>query len=354
VSPYTQRLAAYHGARVLVTGALGFIGSNLARRLVSLGAEVTALDCCQPGSGATPFNLDGVLDALRLVQADQRDAAILPDLVAGRDVVFNLVGRVSHIDSMLDPLGDLESNARAQLTLLDACRVANPSVRIVYASTRQVYGRPEYVPLDERHPLRPTDVNGIHKAAAEQYHLLYHRVYGLRASVLRLTNTYGPRMLVKHDRQTFLGWFIRQALDGETIRIFGDGSQLRDFSFIDDTVDAFLLAGLSDAAIGNVFNLAGTEPASLLEVTRLLVELAGRGDYVLAPFPPEKKAIDVGSVYADDTRLRRTLGWEPRVDLTSGLQRTLDFFRAHRAHYWPDAAPPAGPQRAGARPDSGR
>jgi UDP-glucose 4-epimerase len=227
-------------------------------------------------------------------------------------------------------------NLRNHVSFLEACRAANPSVRVVFASTRQVYGRPEYVPVDERHPLRPTDVNGINKAAAEQYHLLYHRVYGLRASVLRMTNTYGPRMLVKNDRQTFLGWFVRQALDGETVRIFGDGSQLRDFTYIDDAVDAFLLTGLSDAVVGNVFNVGGTTPASLVDVTRLLVELAGRGDYELVPFPAEKKAIDVGSVYADDSRLRRALGWAPSIELREGLEATLDFFRRHREHYWPE------------------
>jgi UDP-glucose 4-epimerase len=357
LSPLTERLAPYRGARVLVTGALGFIGSNLARRLVALGANVCGIDSCQPGTGANRFNLDGVVDRMRLLDVDQRDRDALRPVVADREVIFNLVGRVSHLDSMRDPLGDMELNVRAHLTLLDVCRDENPRVRVVYASSRQVYGRPEFVPTDERHPVRPADINGINKAAAEQYHLLYHRVYGLRASVLRLTNTYGPRMLVKHDRQTFLGWFIRQALDGDTIRVFGDGTQLRDFTYVDDAVDAFLLAGQSDAAVGNVFNLAGTEPVSLLDVTRLLVELAGRGGYALVPFPPEKKAIDVGSVYSDDSRLRRVLGWGPRVDLAEGLARTLEFYRVHRAMYWSaeceetsTQVPPAGGLPLGAAP----
>ena len=321
--------------RVLVSGALGFIGSNLARRLVDLGAHVTGIDSSQSASGANPHNLADVRGLLRFESIDQRDSANLLWLLAGQEVVFNLAGQVSHLNSMLDPLNDLELNLRAQVTLLEGCREVNRGVRVVYASTRQVYGRPDYVPVDERHPLRPTDVNGINKAAAEQYHLLYHRVHGIRASVLRLTNTYGPRMLVKNDRQTFLGWFVRQVLDGETVRIFGDGSQLRDFSYVDDAVEAFLLAGVSDAVVGNVFNLSGSAPASLLDVTRLLVELAGQGGYELVPFPAEKKAIDVGSIYADDSRLRRALGWAPRVELREGLQHTLDFYRAHRAHYWP-------------------
>jgi len=328
----------YRGAHVLVTGALGFIGSQIARRLVQLGAEVTGIDSSQPGSGANPFNLEGIRDQMRFVPADQRDAEALRELVADQHVIFNLAGQVSHLDSMRDPLTDLELNCRAHLTLLEACRAVNPRARIVFASTRQVYGRPDYVPVDERHPLRPTDVNGIHKLAAEQYHLLYYRVYGIRTTALRLTNTYGPGMLVRTDRQTFLGWFIRQALDGETIRIFGDGTQLRDFTFVDDAVDAFLLAGVTDAVVGDVFNVGGIGPASLYNVARLLVELAGRGGIELVPFPPEKKAIDVGSVYNDDTRLRRATGWTPKVDLREGLTRTLEFYRAHRDHYWPAAA----------------
>jgi UDP-glucose 4-epimerase len=338
LSPLTERLAPYRGARVLVTGALGFIGSNLARRLVALGADVCGIDSCRPGTGANRFNLDGVVDRMRLLDVDQRDRDALRPVVADREVIFNLVGRVSHLDSMRDPLGDMELNVRAHLTLLDVCRDENPRVRVVYASTRQVYGRPEYVPTDERHPVRPADINGINKAAAEQYHLLYHRVYGLRASVLRLTNTYGPRMLVKHDRQTFLGWFIRQALDGDTIRVFGDGTQLRDFTYVDDAVDAFLLAGQSDAAVGNVFNLAGTEPVSLRDTVDLLIEVAGTGHWKLVPFPEQNRRIEIGSVYVDDSKARRAILWEPKIGLREGLERTVAFYRAHRPEYWGEPA----------------
>jgi UDP-glucose 4-epimerase len=209
----------------------------------------------------------------------------------------------------------------------------------VFASTRQIYGRvaEEHLPVDERQPPGPVDVNGINKLAGERYHVLYNNVYGIRTTVLRLTNTYGPRMLVKNDRQTAIGWLIRQAMDGEQITIFGDGLQLRDFTYVDDAVDAFLLAGANDVANGQVFNVGAIEPVSLRELAKLLIDLAGTGGYQLLPFPPERKVIDIGSIYVDDRKIRRVLKWKPRVDLHEGLTRTIAYYRAHRAHYW--AAP---------------
>jgi UDP-glucose 4-epimerase len=251
-------------------------------------------------------------------------------------VIFNLAGQVSHIDSMRDPYTDLEINCRSQLALLEACRRNAPETKVVFASTRQIYGRvPEdQLPVDERQPPNPVDVNGINKLAGERYHVLYNNVYGIHSCVLRLTNTYGPRMLVKNNRQTAIGWLIRQALDGEDITIFGDGAQLRDFTFVDDAADAFLLAGMNDAANGQVFNVGATEPISLREVTELLIDVAGSGTYHLQPFPPERKVIEIGSIYVDDRKLRRVLKWQPRVDLREGLTRTVEFYRANRAEYW--------------------
>jgi UDP-glucose 4-epimerase len=251
-------------------------------------------------------------------------------------VIFNLAGQVSHIDSMHDPFTDLEINCRSQLALLEACRRNAPDTKVVFASTRQIYGRvpDEQLPVDERQPPNPVDVNGINKFAGERYHVLYNNVYGIRTSVLRLTNTYGPRMLVKNNRQTAIGWLIRQALDDEEIKIFGDGSQLRDFTYVDDVVEAFLQAGASDAANGQVFNVGAIEPVSLREVTDLLIELAGSGSYTLVPFPAERKLIDIGSIYVDDRKIRRVLRWKPAVDLQEGLTRTVAFYRAHREQYW--------------------
>ena len=322
----------YRGRQVLVTGALGFIGSNLSRVLADLGTRVLAVDSLLPDYGGNLYNLAGYEDRVRINIADVRGHG-MEYLVKGQEVLFNLAGQVSHIDSMSDPFTDLEINCTSQLSILEAVRKSNPGVRIVYAGTRQVYGKPMRLPVDETHLLNPTDVNGINKISGEFYHLVYHSVYGIRASSLRLTNTYGPRQLVKHDRQGFIGWFVRQAVLGEEIRVFGDGSQRRDFDFVDDVVDAFLRAGAMDAADGQVFNLGGDTPVSLLDLARLLIEIAGRGSYRLVPFPPDRKKIDIGDFYADITKIRATLGWQPRVPLRDGLTRTIEYYRRHGDHY---------------------
>jgi UDP-glucose 4-epimerase len=326
----------YESKRVMVTGGLGFIGSNLARRLVALGADVLLVDSLVNETGANRHNIDEIEDQVSTRTVDVRDALAIERLVEGQDVIFNLAGQVSHIDSMHDPFTDLDINCRAQLSLLEACRQTSPSVKIVFASTRQIYGRPDYLPVDEKHLLHPTDVNGINKMAGEWYHILYNNVYGLRACSLRLTNTYGPRMLVKNSRQTAIGWFMRQILDDEQVQLFGDGSQLRDFTYVDDACDAFLRAGASDVSNGQVFNIGGSEPISLRDLLDLMIEVAGQGSYKLIPFPEEKKAIDIGSVYADYSKIERALGWKPETDLRDGLERSMAFYRANRDKYWGD------------------
>jgi UDP-glucose 4-epimerase len=332
--------AYYPGKRVVVTGGVGFIGSNLARRLLDLGAEVLLIDSMVPDYGGNLFNVADLRDRLQVNFADVRDANAMNYLVQGHDVIFNLAGQVSHIDSMLDPYTDLEINCRSQLSLLEACRHHNPRAKVVFASTRQVYGRPDRTPVDETHVARPTDVNGINKLAGEWYHVVYNNVHGVRATVLRLTNTYGPRQLMKHNRQGFLPWFVRQVLDGEEIQLFGDGQQSRDFTYVDDAVDAFLLAGCTEGTDADIYNLGG-ESASLLQIVELLISLAGRGSYRLVPFPPDKQVIDIGSYEADYAKIRQALGWAPRVSLREGLARTIAYYEAHGSHYW-DMARPAG------------
>jgi UDP-glucose 4-epimerase len=335
----------YQGQRVLVTGGLGFIGSNLAIRLLDLGAYVTVVDSLLPETGGNAFNIEPVQDNPRLSvrTVDVRDVLAMERLVRDQALIFNLAGQVSHVDSMHDPFTDLEINCRSQLALLDTCRKVAPETKVVFASTRQIYGRvaEEHLPVDERQPPSPVDVNGINKLAGERYHVLYNNVHGIRTSVLRLTNTYGPRMLVKHNRQTAIGWLIRQAMDGEEITVFGDGLQLRDFTFVDDAVDAFLLAGANDASNGQVFNVGAIEPISLRELAELLVDVAGTGSYQLVPFPPERKAIDIGSIYIDDRKIRRVLKWHPQVGLREGLTRTIAYYRAHRSEYWAAKVPAA-------------
>ena len=343
-------LGAYAGRRVLITGGLGFIGSNLARRLVDLGADVLLVDSLVPGYGGNLHNIADVAERLTVNIADIRTEWSMRYLVQRRDFLFNLAGQVSHIDSMTDPRTDLEINCRAQLTLLEACRYENPALKLVFASTRQIYGRPTYLPVDEAHPITPTDVNGINKMAGETYHLLYNNVYGLRASALRLTNTYGPRMLMSHNRQGFLPWFVRQALDGEEITLYGDGEQQRDMTYVDDAVDAFLRAGAMDEANGRPFNLGGPRPYSLREIAETIIRLAGSGSLRLVPWPPEKKVIDVGSVYSSFGRLERELGWRPIVGLEEGLGRMIAYYRAHRDHYWGRPGEhPVQPAQAAAR-----
>jgi UDP-glucose 4-epimerase len=327
-------MTEFRDQAALITGGLGFIGSNLARRLADLGARVTLLDSLAPEYGGNRFNLAGYDDRVRVVIGDLREPAKLVPLVRGQAFIFNLAGQTSHLDSMADPVTDLDINCRSQLHLLEACRQHNPAARIVYAGTRQVYGRPQSWPVAESHPLAPVDINGIHKLAGDWYHLLYHRVYGLPTAVLRLTNTYGPRMRVVDARQTFLGLWVRQLLSGEELRVYGAGTQRRDFTYVDDAVAALLLAATAPAAVGEVYNLGGDEVLALADLARLMIAVHGGGACRLVPFPPDRLAIDIGDYAGDATKIRRALGWQPRVPLREGLRRTLDYYRAQHEHYW--------------------
>ena len=318
--------------KVLITGGLGFIGATLACRLVDLGACVTLVDSLIPEYGGNLFNIADIKDSVCVNISDVRDEHSMRYLIQGQDYLFNLAGQTSHMDSMQEPYTDLEINARAQLSILEVCRKYNPQIKIVFASTRQIYGQPDYLPVDERHLLRPTDVNGINKMAGEWYHILYNNVYGIRACALRLTNTYGPRMRVKDARQTFLGIWIRLVVEGKPFEVWG-GEQLRDFTYVDDAVEAFLLAATRDEANGQVFNLGGCEVMSLRELADLLVQANGGGSYQIRTFPPDRKRIDIGDYYADDRRIRSELGWVSRVNLQEGLARTLAYYREHLEHY---------------------
>jgi len=325
--------SVFAGRRTLVTGGLGFIGSNLVRRLVELGADVTVIDALVPGYGGNLFNVQDVRDRIHLIVDDVRDAPAIEACVEDRDYVFNLVGQVSHTDSMSEPELDLENNCRAPLAVLEACRRANRAARVVYSSTRQIYGRPERIPVEESHPCRPVDVNGIHKWTAEQYHRLYDEVYGIACVVLRLSNTFGPGVLVKHPRQGFIGWFLRKVVEGGEIELMGDGTQLRDMNYVDDVVDALLLAAATPAARGQTYNLGAPAAVSLGDLARRMVEIAGRGSIRHVPFPPERKRIDVGSVTVDWSRIRRELGWSPRVEVDEGLTRSIRYYEQHLERY---------------------
>jgi dTDP-glucose 4,6-dehydratase/UDP-glucose 4-epimerase len=329
----------FQDRRVLITGGLGFIGSNLAHSLVAMGAQVTLIDSLVPQYGGNLFNISGIESLVQVNISDVRDPHSLRVLVRDQDFLFNLAGQTSHLDSMINPEIDLEINCKAQLTVLEACRHENPKIRVVFASTRQIYGKPEYLPVDEKHPINPVDVNGINKTAGEWYHLLYSRVYGIPTTVLRLTNTYGPRMRVKDARQTFLGIWMRNIIEGNPFKIFGDGMQLRDFNYVDDVVDALLIAATDVKAVGNVFNLGGAERVSLLNVANQLAALHPDARFELIPFPADRKAIDIGDYYTDYAKISRELGWHPRVDLIDGLRLTLDYFQVHHSRYWSNDDP---------------
>jgi UDP-glucose 4-epimerase len=322
----------YRGLNVLVTGGLGFIGSNLARRLVEFGTNVLVVDSLQPNTGANRNNLKDIEGGLQIRIVDLRKCEEIADLLPGQDVIFNLAGRVSHIDSMSDPVSDLGANVHAQIVFLEACRRYAPDARIVFASTRQVYGRPAYFPVAESHPMQPVDVNGIHKIAAEAYHTLYHQVYGLQTVSLRLTNTFGPRMRIKDARQTFLGTWFRRVVEDGVFEVWG-GHQKRDFTYVDDAVDAFLASGALSTTPGQIFNLGGCPPVTLTELAESLLKIAGRGSFEIKQFPPEFLRIDIGDYFADDRLFRNLTGWAPQVALPEALARTVAFYQNRLSDY---------------------
>lgn len=324
----------FNGTKVLITGGCGFIGSNLARRLLKEGANVTLVDSLLPSYGGNLANIADIREQLWLNITDVRDTHAMNYLLDGQELLFNLAGQTSHLDSMTDPAADLEINSQAQLSILEAVRRTNPSLRIVFASTRQIYGRPQYLPVDESHPIEPVDVNGINKWAGESFHTLYSRVYGVPTTCLRLTNTYGPAMRVRDARQTFLGVWLRNLLTGTPIDVFGDGKQLRDFNYVDDVVEAMLLAATTDAAVGAVINLGSNETIGLADLAAMLVDTYGSGEWRIVPFPAERKAIDIGDYYGDWSKARNDLGWSPHVALREGLRRSLDYYAENGQLYW--------------------
>ena len=325
---------SFEDKQVLITGGAGFIGSNLARKLIHLRAKVTIVDSLIPIYGGNLFNLEDIKDKLTINITDVRDPYAMSYLVKGKDYLFNLAGQTSHLDSMTDPRTDLDINASAQLSILEACKQHNQGIKIVFASTRQLYGKPEYLPVDESHPIQPVDVNGINKLAGEWYHLLYNNVYGIRACALRLTNTYGPGMRVRDARQTFLGIWIRNLIEGKPIQVFGDGLQLRDFNYVDDVVNAILISGQDSRADGQIFNLGSDEVVNLKQLAEMMVEMRPSTKFNIVPFPPERKAIDIGDYYSDFKKIQTMLGWQPKVGIRQGLENSLKYYEEHHKHYW--------------------
>ncbi|CAN5257202.1 NAD-dependent epimerase/dehydratase family protein [soil metagenome] len=320
------------GARALVTGGLGFIGSRLALRLASLGAHVTVVDSMVPDTGANDYHAQLLQGRAVVRMADVRDEDAVSAALTGQDFLFNLAALVSHMDSMREPFDDLDVNARAQLTILDSIRQVNPGIRVLHASTRQVYGRARSLPVNEDHPLRPPDVNGINKLAGEGFFQLYHDVYGVRGTVLRLTNTYGPGMRIRDGRQTFLGIWLSSVLEGTRFAVWG-GSQVRDLLFVEDVVDAFIAAACTDSCVGQAYNVGRADGISLRDLAELLTHVHGGGTYDVVPYPDDRRPIEIGDFVTDARKFAAATGWRARVELQDGLRRTLAYYDEQRANY---------------------
>lgn len=318
---------------ILITGGLGFIGSTLAIAEVKRGNRVTVIDALLPDYGGNKFNVKEIENEIEIEIGDVRNTVLMEKLVKTKDVIYSLAGTLSHVDSMTDPFTDLEINCVSQLTLLESCRKYNPDAKILFAGTRNQYGRAKYLPVDENHPMEPVDVNGINNIAAEWYYRLYHNIHGLRTCSLRLTNTYGPRHQMKHPRQGVLNWFIRQLIDGKTVELFGNGSQIRDVNFVSDVVSAFMLAADNPKSDGEVFNLGG-DAVSLESFVKTAITVFGKGNFKAIPFPAERESIEVGDYVADRSKIKNKLGWEPVVDLESGLKKTFDYYLKYKKYYW--------------------
>lgn len=322
----------FNGKRILIVGGAGFIGSNLAIRMVAEGAKVLVADALIPEMGGELFNLQPVRSQTTFIQADFRKCDGIDSLVSGQEIIFNLMGQVSHQDSIFNPKLDQEINIAAQLNLLESCRRVNPGAAVIFSSTRQVYGIPQYLPVDECHPISPVDFNGVSNWAGEQYHLLYGKIFGLKTVCLRLTNTYGPRQLIKHSRQGFIGWFLNRALLGETIPLFGGGGQMRDLNHVSDVVEALLRASRTEACFGQVYNLSGDQ-TSLKEIAEILIGISGKGKIVSQEFPETLKKIDIGNYLGDSRKFAAVTGWKPEISLAKGLRETFEYFRENLPHY---------------------
>ncbi len=323
----------FKNKKILITGGLGFIGSTLAHRLAKIEADIYLIDSLIPEYGGNNFNINGIEDKVKVNIADVRDKHSMDYLVKGKDIIFNLAGTLSHIDSMNDPFTDLEINCTSQLSILESCRKNNRDVKIIFAGTRGQYGKADYLPVDEKHLMHPTDVNGINNIAGESYHILYNNIYGIRAVSLRLTNTYGPRHQMKHHKQGIINWFIRQLIEGQTVKLYGDGKQIRDINYVDDVVEALLLVACNEKTNGEVFNLGGI-PKNLIDLVETMIDVYGKGNYELIPFKDDLKKIEIGDYIANYEKVKNTVGWQPKISLEEGLRSSFDYYEKYKDHYW--------------------
>ena len=324
----------FRNRKVMITGGLGFLGSNLAQTLVDLGARVLLVDPLLPLYGGNRFNIAAIADRVQVNIADIRDAGAMNELVKGQEVIYHIGNQTSHVDSMTDPLLDVDINCRGNIIFLEACRQFAPEAKIVYAGTRGQYGRPQYVPVDEQHPSNPTDIYGINKHAGEQYLFTYGRVHGMPTTSLRINNSYGVRHQMKHGKYGILNWFIRLAMDRRPITVYGTGEQLRDYNYVDDVTDAFLRVAASEQTNGEAYNLGSNERVKFIDLVHKIVDAAGSGSVEQVPWPQDRAAIEIGDFAADTTKITTALGWQPTIMLDEGLARTVAFYREYKQHYW--------------------
>ncbi len=322
------------GSRCLVTGGLGFIGSNLCHRLVGLGAKVTIIDAMIPEFGGNLFNIESIHDRVTINYGDICDARAMDWLIRGQDYVFHLAGQVSHVRSLTDPYLDIDFNIKGTAVVVEAMRRFNPKARIVFTGTRGQYGPATKLPVSEDAPTNPKGIYELSNLTAEKIIKVYFETHGIPAVMLRLTNIYGPRAQMKHSQYGVVNWFVRLALDGKMIPVFGDGKILRDFLYVDDCVEAILQSACSDAVLGEVLNVGVDTPTSFIDLVQLLVKTAGTGSWQYAEFSAERKAQEPGDFYSDITKIRKLLGWSPSVSLEEGIRRTLDFYRQNKSYYW--------------------
>ncbi len=324
----------FEGKKVLVTGGLGFIGSNLSAQLVRAGAKVTIVDNMMPRLGGNLFNVKGLVDRTQINFSDVRDAYSMDYLVKDQDYIFHLAGQVNHVDSIRNPIQDLDINCRGTLVLLESCRKCNPEVKIIFAGTRGEYGSSVNLPVREDHPTNPKGIYAVTNLTAEKMVLVYHDVHKIPGTCLRITNTFGPRHQMVHDEYGVVNWFIRKAIDDEVIPVFGDGRILRDFLYVDDLVNCFLQVATCDRAFGEVFNVGTGIPVSFIDLARKIVDIAGTGKVAFTEFTKERKEVEPGDYYTDISKMRQLVGWKPGTPLEEGLRKTIEFYRNYKKEYW--------------------
>lgn len=324
----------FRGRKILITGGLGFIGSNLAIKLVELDADVTLADSMLPLYGGNLFNIQPIKDKVHISFSDVRDKSSMNYLVQDKDYIFHLAGQVSHVDSIINPFMDVEINVMGTLSVLEACKRNNPEARLIFTGTRGQYGPSVKLPVDENAPTNPMGMYAITNLTAEKMILMYHNIHRIRGVCLRITNTYGPRHQMKHNRYGVLNWFIRLVLDNETIPVFGDGQILRDFLCIDDLVECLLMVATCEEAYGEIFNVGSGTGMNFLDLAKTIIKVARSGRYEFTEFSPERKAVEPGDYYADISKIRRLVGWEPKTAIEVGLKKTIEYYKQYRYHYW--------------------